>query len=403
MEHLLQSFINRQPEIVFEWNDRETTARGWVVINSLRNGAAGGGTRMRKGLTRDEVEALAKVMEIKFTAKEIEQESEAAPIEGSAEEQTQEQAEEPEEEQPAPEESTEATEEESVEDKFEFELPSDIEAQLEAQEQAQLEAAQQEELEPEPVYAELDVPTRDEIAAALSELDIGQVSIQPGEGASFILRFREVDEQTHQEIIAKISETSESDLVEEQFQSVGPVIGQETVEKSYQAIALVLIMIVVYVAWAFRKISYPIGSTRYGLIALVTLFHDVVITVGFFAVFTHIMGTEIGVPFVAALLTIVGYSVNDTIVIFDRVRENLGRIGGQKDFEELVSDSVKENIVRSLNTSLTTLFVLLAIFFFGGATIHNFVFTLIIGIAIGTYSSLFLASPLLISWAKRRA
>ncbi|MDX1608250.1 MAG: protein translocase subunit SecF [Candidatus Spechtbacterales bacterium] len=346
-------------------------------------------------------------MEIKFVAEIIEQEQSQINIEEpSAETSETQQEADSEVQEEVQEEAQVESEEDSSSEEFDFELPPEIEQQLQQQEQqaqqeqqlAEQEAAEEQQ---QVVAAEVDVPSREEIAAALGELDIGQVNIQPGEDNSYILRFREVDESTHQEILSSIAALSESELVEEQFQSVGPVIGAETIEKSYQAIIVVLIMIVIYVAWAFRKISYPIGSVRYGLIALVALFHDVLITVGFFAIFTHIKGTEIGVPFVAALLTIVGYSVNDTIVIFDRVRENLSRIGGQKDFEDLVSDSVKENIVRSLNTSLTTLFVLFAIFFFGGATIHNFVFTLIIGIAIGTYSSLFLASPLLVSWAKR--
>ncbi|MEX0877958.1 MAG: protein translocase subunit SecF [Candidatus Spechtbacterales bacterium] len=243
--------------------------------------------------------------------------------------------------------------------------------------------------------------SREDVTSALSDIDLGSISIQQGGDDSLILRFRDVDEETHQEILAKITEASEAEVEEKQFQSVGPVIGRETISKSAWAMGLVLAMIVVYVAWAFRRISYPLGSVRYGVIALITLFHDVIITVGFFAIFTHFKGTEVGVPFIAALLTIVGYSVNDTIVVFDRVRENILRFGNQKDFNELVSASVKESVVRSLNTSLTTLLVLFAVFFFGGETIHNFIFTLIVGIAIGTYSSIFIASPILVSWAER--
>lgn len=247
----------------------------------------------------------------------------------------------------------------------------------------------------------VNLPARQEVTEALSGFDLGSINMQQGGDNSYILRFRDIDEETHQDILVKFDEAFEQEFTEEQFQSVGPVIGAETIRKSLWAMGFVLMMIVVYVAWAFRRISYPVGSMRYGVIALITLFHDVVITVGFFSVFTHFNSTEIGVPFIAALLTIVGYSVNDTIVIFDRIRENILRFGSQRDFEDLVEGSVKESVVRSLNTSLTTLLVLFAVFFFGGATIHNFIFTLIIGIAVGTYSSLFVASPILVSWANR--
>ena len=162
-------------------------------------------------------------------------------------------------------------------------------------------------------------------------------------------------------------------------------------------------MIVLYVAFAFRKLSFPIKSWWYGIIALVTLFHDVLIALGIFSVYLYISGGEIGVPFIAAVLTILGYSVNDTIVVFDRVRENLLKLGGRLGFDNIVARSVKDSLVRSVNTSLTTLFVLLAIFFFGGATIKDFVLVLIIGIVIGTYSSLAIAAPLLASWVRLRS
>ncbi|MDX1535799.1 MAG: protein translocase subunit SecF [Candidatus Spechtbacterales bacterium] len=247
----------------------------------------------------------------------------------------------------------------------------------------------------------VDVPEISEIQGAFNELELGSVQVQVSEDNTMLLRFADVKEQRHQEILNKIDEITESEFEELRFDSVGPVIGIETAERSVEAIIIVSIMIVVYVAWAFRKIHQPIGSVRYGFIAIVALLHDIIITTGVFAIYAYLAGAEVGVPFIAALLTILGYSVNDTIIIFDRVRENLNRFGSRIEFSEIVAKSVRENITRSVFTSLTTLLVLFSILVFGGATIQDFILTLIIGIFIGTYSSIALASPLLVSWAER--
>ena len=162
----------------------------------------------------------------------------------------------------------------------------------------------------------------------------------------------------------------------------------------------VLAAILIYIAWAFRRVAKPVSSVRYGIIAIITLFHDVLITVGIFSIIAHFFNLEVGLPFVAAILTVLGYSVNDTIVIFDRTRENLTRHGG--DFEEVVEKSLKETIVRSLNISFAAFLVLPAIYVFGGETIRYFILTLIIGIAIGTYSSIFIASPMLVSLHRKK-
>lgn len=246
----------------------------------------------------------------------------------------------------------------------------------------------------------LDAPQIKEI---LKEFELGSMSIQTSDGDALILRFREIDESIHKNILVKLNAVSGVSIEETRFDSVGPVIGKETTSKSIKAIIFVLVMIVAYVAFAFRKLSFPIKSWWYGIIALVTLFHDVLITLGVFSVYLYFVGGEVGVPFIAAVLTILGYSVNDTIVVFDRVRENLLKLGGRLDFDNIVVRSVKESLVRSVNTSLTTLFVLLAIFFFGGATIKDFVLVLIIGIIVGTYSSLAVAAPLLASWVRLRS
>jgi preprotein translocase subunit SecF len=189
--------------------------------------------------------------------------------------------------------------------------------------------------------------------------------------------------------------TEQNRLIEERFETIGPVIGQELASKSIQAIFVVLIAILIYIAWAFRKVSWPVQSWKYGLVALVTLFHDVLFVFGFYTILTHLYGWELNTAFVAAILTILGYSVNDTIVVFDRIRENVPRKSGN--FEEIVNLSVNQTLSRSLITSATTLFVLLAVLFVGGTSIQSFVAALTIGVVIGTYSSIFIASPLLVT------
>lgn len=221
------------------------------------------------------------------------------------------------------------------------------------------------------------------------------VVVQPSGEQGYILRMRTLSEPEHQDVVTAITEAGHQ-VDEKRFDSIGPVIGQELKRKAIWSLIVVLVAIVVYIAWAFRKVSKTIPSWKYGIIALIALFHDVLITVGIFSVLGRFMGYEIGLPFVAALLTILGYSVNDTIVIFDRVRENLLKQTSSADFITTVDRSIKQNLSRSINTSFTTLLVLGAIFFFGGATISNFILALIIGIVLGTYSSIFLASPLLV-------
>ena len=190
-----------------------------------------------------------------------------------------------------------------------------------------------------------------------------------------------------------------ANIKEKRFNSIGPVIGNELKESAVWAIVIALIAIVLYIGFAFRKVSFPISSFKYGIIATIALFHDVIITLGVFAVLGHFYNVEIGIPFVAAILAILGYSVNDTIVVFDRTRENLLK-SGIDDFEKIVNKSVNETLVRSINTSFTTLVVLLTLYLFGGDTIKYFVVALMVGIAAGTYSSIFIASPLLVTWQK---
>jgi preprotein translocase subunit SecF len=162
---------------------------------------------------------------------------------------------------------------------------------------------------------------------------------------------------------------------------------------------LALLAITIYIAFAFRKVSKPVSSWKYGLASLIALFHDILIPVGVFSILGKIYNVEITIPIVAALLTVLGFSVHDTIVIFDRIRENILRRGmGQ--FEETVNWSLNQTLGRSISTVLTVELVLFAIYLFGGQTLKYFALALIVGITSGAYSSIFIASPLLVSWYK---
>jgi preprotein translocase subunit SecF len=193
-----------------------------------------------------------------------------------------------------------------------------------------------------------------------------------------------------------------------QFTSIGPSIGAELMQKAWIAISLVVVLTVLFIAFAFRGVSKPVSSWKYGIVAIVTLLHDILLPTGLFAYLGYISGAEVDALFIVALLTILGISINDTIVVFDRIRENL-RLNEERrkheEFAEVVERSIKQTIARSINTSVTVIIVLLSLYFFGPEATKNFALTLTVGMIAGTYSSIFLASPLLVVWEKfsRRA
>lgn len=240
-------------------------------------------------------------------------------------------------------------------------------------------------------------PDAVEIEKLFQAENLAPVSVQPAIGNSVILKFRTIDEVKHQELLAKFANIKAGAVKETRFESVGPIIGSELKRKSVWAIAIALFFIVSYISWAFRKVSYPVESWKYGIAAILALAHDIILPLGVFSVLGHFYGVEIDSLFVTAILTVLGFSVHDTIVVFDRIRENLFK-HVQIDFEATVNKSVNETIMRSINTSLTTLLVLVALYLFGGESIRYFTLTLIIGITVGTYSSIFVASPLLVDW-----
>lgn len=228
-----------------------------------------------------------------------------------------------------------------------------------------------------------------------SGADVGEPVVQPVGETDIQIRTKTLDQAGYEKVVTALRE-GHSDLVEQQFNSVGPVIGQELRQKALQGIIIALVLIFLYIAYTFRKVSAPVASWKYGVATLVSAVHDIVIPIGVFAFLGHYHGISVGTPFVAAILTILGYSITDTIVVADRIRENLPRMKGT--FDEVVEFSLHQTVLRSIYTSCTTLISLLAIFFFGGSTLHEFTLAMIIGIVIGTYSSIFVSPMLLVGW-----
>ena len=237
-----------------------------------------------------------------------------------------------------------------------------------------------------------------ELRETIGQLGFDAARVQPSE-EGYIVRLNALSENDHQDLLRGL-ETEYGQVIELRFDMIGPVIGQELRNKALSAIVAALILILMYIAWAFRKVSEPVASWKYGILTIVAALHDLIIPIGAFALLGHLFGFQIDTAFVAALLTILGYSINDTIVVFDRTRENLSKPNSGETFAQVVNRSVNQTLTRSLNTSVTTLLVLLAVFIFGGDTIKHFALALIIGIISGTYSSIFLASPLLVAWER---
>lgn len=237
------------------------------------------------------------------------------------------------------------------------------------------------------------MPVQEEIKSVLISFDyISNVSIQLAEGNTAIIRFKEINEGQHQEVLGKIK-SQFGKIEEKRFNSAGPVVGQELKRKSVSALTLLFVAIVVYISFAFRRLSSVLSPWAMGGAALVALVHDVAIPAGVFAVLGRYYSVEINAVFLAAALTILGYSVSDSVVVFDRIRENVLRFG-KDNFNSLVHKSVLQTLSRSINTSVTTLLSLFAIYFFGGESVRMFSLALILGIFLGAYSSIFVASPI---------
>lgn len=235
----------------------------------------------------------------------------------------------------------------------------------------------------------------------LKESDLGQVDIQATSENSLILRFSNISEEKHIKLLGELKEIIPS-IEERRFESIGPSIGQELKTKSIWAIILVFFGILTYLWYAFRHSSLRVPSYRYGILAVLVLMHDAIFIIGLFVILGKFQGWEVNSDFLVALLVVIGYSVHDTIVVFDRIRENF-KLKTKDSLENIINLSIQQTLVRSLNTSLTTIFPLLTLYFFGPLSIKILVVAMISGVIIGTYSSVFLAAPLLYEWSIKKA
>ncbi|MBU3968918.1 protein translocase subunit SecF [Patescibacteria group bacterium] len=242
-------------------------------------------------------------------------------------------------------------------------------------------------------------PTLAEAQSRVNNLPIGNYSIRPIGDNGYVARTRFLSEDERIALVNSLSLNGSEKIVEERFNSIGPTVGQELKNKAYVAIAISILAIVLFITFAFRKVSKPVSSWKYGIVSIIALVHDILIPTGVFVILIKYAGAEVDMLFVGALLAILGYSINDTIIVFDRIRENLdlvhrGRV--RESFKETIGKSLNQTYRRSFNTSFTTIIVVFALYLFGGAVTQNFALTLIVGIVAGAYSSIFLAPPILL-------
>ncbi len=226
-------------------------------------------------------------------------------------------------------------------------------------------------------------------------------SVSPADVSNLIIRSHKIDDETRQKILADLS-AKYGPVTQLRFDDIGPTVGKQLKTNSIKAVIILLIVITIYLAIVFRGMKRVLSPWAMGVAAILALLHDVLLPMGVLAFLGYYHGVEIGAVFVAAALTILGYSVSDTVVVFDRIRENVQRLGGKQSFPDLVHMSIMQTLTRSINTSVTTLLALVAIFLFGGESIKYFALALIIGITAGTYSSIFIASPIIVWWHGRR-
>ena len=238
--------------------------------------------------------------------------------------------------------------------------------------------------------------TQEQLRQELNNIGYSEAVIQrTGEG-DYIIRIKEISTEAKQELTANLEKTLNTTSTIRDFFSVSPVIATETGRNAAIAVVIAAVFMLLYIAWAFRRIP---KSFRWGTCAIISLLHDVLIVMGIFSILGWALGVQVDAMFITGMLTIVGYSINNTVVVFDRIRENVSK-GISKDFETTVNASVMETMGRCLNTSLTTLFAIVAIFLLGGATVHYFILVLLLGVVIGLYDSICIAGPLLVSWDK---
>jgi len=235
-----------------------------------------------------------------------------------------------------------------------------------------------------------------ELREVFGEYGFGDSMVQSSQGNIFLIRSKSLTSETKNAIQAEVEEQF-GEFVELRFESVGPTVGGEVQRRAYLVVGLAAVAILLYISFAFRHVTNPV---RYGACAIIAMVHDIFVVVGLASILGVLRGWEVDALFLTALLTVIGFSVHDSIVVFDRIRENSRRYAGLP-IEDIVNHSVIQTLDRSINTQLTVVFTLTALLLFGGVTIRNFVLTLLVGIISGTYSSIFNASPLLVEWERR--
>lgn len=241
-------------------------------------------------------------------------------------------------------------------------------------------------------------PANAVIQEKLNSFNLGEIVIQPTDNNGVILKFKDVDEDTHQKMLLELNKISP--VQEKRFESIGPTIGKELKDKTIALIVVSLVSLLIYIVVSFRKLKWPIASWQYGIVSIITLALDEMVILLVLVLLGKFYNVQLNVAIVAALLTILGYTINDKVIVFDRVRENVLR-ERSSNFAEIVDKSLNQILGRSLSTGACTLIVLFVLFFLGGETLKYFSLTLIMGIIVGTYTSLFIASSLLVSWGLR--
>lgn len=249
-------------------------------------------------------------------------------------------------------------------------------------------------------------PTTEQIQGTLRELGLKENVVQKSGDNNLLIRTAFLDENQHQQFLKKFRDTYAEGgtmINEARFETIGSAVSNQLRSRALWAVIWVNVAVILYVAYAFRGVSRPVASWKYGALAIVALIHDVLLVVGVFAVLGRFAGIEVETDFVLALLTVLGFSVTDTIVVYDRIRENVLHHNAP-DFGGMVNMALNETLMRSINTTLAVLLPLFALYYLGGETIHNFALALLIGMASGAYSSIFIASPLLVfveKWQRR--
>lgn len=242
-------------------------------------------------------------------------------------------------------------------------------------------------------------PALSDIQQQVARVPVGAVSVRESGDKAIVIRSRTLSPEEHTAVLNAIGQ----DAKELAYSSVGPSLGGQFTTKAMWAILAVVLAIMLFIAFAFRKVSRPVPSWAYGITVVACLAHDLIIPAGFYAILAHFTGVEVDALFITALLALLGYSVNDTIIIFDRVREHLAineKTNNKELFEDTIGKSISETMTRSINTSLTVVLALLALVFFGAAATRDFALVMLVGVIAGTYSSILLAAPLLIPFAK---